>query len=151
MVSAKVKGRPRVFVYGSLKRSNALNIILRKADAEFVSFDRIEIDGYMVDMGMFPAIVKKGDVTTIFGEVWLIDEEALAAIDYAEGHPKFFTREKIVTKETELRCWVYTLTEEAAEYVSEDDRLDSGVWRPSASEEEFWTKRGYKIKPDAAA
>ena len=143
MVENQHSGKIRVFVYGSLKRGRELNVLMRKGGAERIGFDYIEEDAVLADMGPFPALVRghgHNEELPIYGEVYAVDADTLAALDYAEGHPRFFRRYKTWSKVHKLRVWVYALTDKAAEVA--DEPILTGIWQPSAEERQFWKARG---------
>ena len=140
-----VKGKIRVFVYGTLKFGHPLHPILESGkDVQFIDRDYLKSNLMMVSMGAFPALVEDGynpdSEYKVFGEVYSVDAETLAALDYAEGHPIFYKRRKMRTQEGDFNAWVYVLQEDAAEYT--DEWLKDGVWNPSHKEEQYVSKVG---------
>lgn len=128
------KGDIRVFVYGSLKKGKGLHGLLSKAN--FITREYIEEEMQLCDMGPFPALVKEPTQTfRTYGEVYVVDQETLAALDMAEGHPTFFKRHKVKTAKNGYRVWVYVLSDEAEQYAG--DALDKDVWKPSKTEQEY--------------
>jgi gamma-glutamylcyclotransferase (GGCT)/AIG2-like uncharacterized protein YtfP len=93
----------------------------------------------MLDLGPFPAVVEHQDddigVGKIYGEVYLVDEDTLYTLDCIEGHPSFYRRRKVDTPFK--KAWTYFLPES---YLHDQDNtiVESGLWRPTEDEEEFW-------------
>ena len=128
------KGMSRVFVYGSLKEGHSNHHVLR--GAKYIGRDMILGPFEMVSLGYFPGVLDKGaeaDISPIFGEVYEVDREGLAALDLLEGHPDFYCREKMTT-ENNVRVWMYILQDNGDLYT----RVPEGIWQPSADEEEYW-------------
>jgi len=88
-----VPGRsPRVFVYGTLLRGQSNHRLLE--DATFVGETRTEVGFELVDLGPFPAMVRRGDARVV-GEEYEVGANTLAALDRLEGHPRFYRRRDI--------------------------------------------------------
>lgn len=128
--------RIRVFVYGSLKAGHGLhNMLMLGKQNEFVGYDYIEGPWLLADMGAYPAII--WDDTgehRVYGEVYVVDEETLASLDFAEGHPLFYRRTKVDTA-SGLRVWAYILNTGPDEYA--EDWIEAGTWKPSDAEKEW--------------
>lgn len=148
------RGKVRVFVYGTLKEGHGNHTLLKEANAEFVGYDSITGPLLMTDMVGFPGVYRPkctgGEVecdadaaNMIKGEVWAMDPEGLAALDYLEGHPTFYRREKWWT-DREVRAWVYMLSPQTTlraisrGWLADDRQLPEGIWNPSTEEAEFW-------------
>jgi gamma-glutamylcyclotransferase (GGCT)/AIG2-like uncharacterized protein YtfP len=111
----------------------------RNNGVEFIGRNYIDEPMLMVDMGAYPALVRdmlSPDTSRkIYGELYTIDPETLAALDYAEGHPHYYKREKIKTKDPKYPsrpAWVYLLTDDAADYA--ETIIDECVWKPIEAE-----------------
>ncbi len=136
-------GQVRLFVYGTLKRGHANNVLLTNSGAKFLGYDFIPLNkSTFVTFGAFPAVIyplitTKRNTHCIFGEIWYGTGEILKSCDILEGHPEFFRREKQRTKIFDRNCWVYTLPED---WIGEaTDFLDEKSWKPVYEEETFWT------------
>lgn len=86
-----------VFVYGTLKNYNT-------PDTHMVS-------GKLFNLGPFPGIRLDGE-HKVSGQIALVTDEKLAALDSYEGVPTLYTREKTVAQdindpETAIDVWVY--------------------------------------------
>jgi gamma-glutamylcyclotransferase (GGCT)/AIG2-like uncharacterized protein YtfP len=139
-------GKVRVFVYGSLKRGQPNNVVMRSCKgAVCLGIDYIEGRFSMHDFGPFPALVWDGDnddpkVNTIYGEVWAGNEDMLAATDMLEGQPHFYKRAKLWTKGGRDRVWAYFLN---SEWVDEAEaEVPGGIWKPTATELKQWKLQG---------
>lgn len=137
-------GMARVFVYGSLKRGCGNNVLLQEVKAKCLGYDSIKGDFGMISFGGFPGVVrtKSGHDSIIYGELWAVDEEGLAALDLLESHPKFYERLKYRTDIMDYRAWMYTLPDakgysDPARFAPVEDRM----WRPRIEETRFWTER----------
>ncbi|WP_019531289.1 gamma-glutamylcyclotransferase family protein [Dasania marina] len=86
----------RVFVYGTLRNSGANNMFM--SDSVYLGEHKTTAEYAMVDLGFCPGVVGQGD-SVITGEVYAVDDEALASLDMLEGHPVIYCRELIST------CW----------------------------------------------
>ena len=77
-----------VFVYGTL-RFNQGNWQWALKDAQYL--DTVTLRGFtMLDLGPFPGVVNGNH--QVVGELYLIDDESLAALDRLEGHPHHYKR-----------------------------------------------------------
>lgn len=139
------KGMIRVFVYGTLKRGGANNVLLRKSGSKCLGFDTVTGAFNMYSMGGFPAvlddILKTGEKVvnrTVHGEVWATTPEGLASLDMLEGNPNFFRRQKLWTDRLQRRAWMYFLNSNWHDELTPDDAIPGLIWRPSEEEKEFW-------------
>jgi gamma-glutamylcyclotransferase (GGCT)/AIG2-like uncharacterized protein YtfP len=102
----------------------------------------------MIDFGPYPALrdreFKVGeDESTIYGEVYVGDEEMLAACDMLEGHPHFFRRRKVWCNHEKERVWVYVMNDlwEA----ENEQEVQNNCWMPSEAEQKVWKARGVTV------
>jgi gamma-glutamylcyclotransferase (GGCT)/AIG2-like uncharacterized protein YtfP len=130
-------GRVRVFVYGSLKRGHGNHVVL--SDAHYVGMGAVTLSGRMVDLGAFPGVIRQRDAAhyEVKGEIYEVDEDTLNALDYLEGHPRFYRRDKYKTANG-IRVWMYTLPD--AESYDRCEYVESGIWRADPGEDTFWSK-----------
>lgn len=135
-------GKIRVFVYGSLKRGQPNGIILRNCiNAKCMGLESITGKYAMLSLGTFPGVFTqpaKCPDLTIYGELWMGDDEMLHALDILEGHPNFYERRKVVGNQAGKRMWVYFLPphwEKEAE-----DVVEYSCWRTSNRELDYWGK-----------
>ncbi len=138
----------RVFVYGSLKSKQGNNLLLQQAGAECLGYDSITGDFTMISFGGFPGVVRTTTddgavhpLKTIYGEVWMTDEEGLAALDMLENHPSWYERIKYRTDVLDRRAWMYTLPLGNG-YLEEGryDPVPSSIWRPDDAETAYWAQ-----------
>lgn len=138
----KSKGRPRIFVYGTLKRDHVNSGLLARADSKWLGYDHINTSHRLVDLGAFPALVPALDGNhQTRGEVWEVNEEGLKAADMLEGHPHHYRRIKVRTVISNLKCWVYVLSEDSwMRYRNYHGwtYLNEPSWRPAAGEQDYW-------------
>lgn len=135
----------KVFVYGTLKKDHPLHRLLERGkDVEYVGRNYIDEPLMLVDMGAFPALVHDDyDINTtyrVFGEVYMVDPETLASLDYAEGYPKLYKREKLEMRDCPkpFKAWTYILSDDASVYA--EDWIESGVWNPTDAEKAYVNK-----------
>jgi len=92
------EGWHRVFVYGTLMRGEANHRLLAEpeiaGDARLDGAARTQPVYHLVDMGMFPALLERGQ-TAVEGEVWTVGPGVLADLDRLEGHPRFYRRSAV--------------------------------------------------------
>ena len=119
---ADTRQRARVFVYGTLMRSESNHALL--ASEEFVGRAETHRRYTLVHLGHFPAMLRGGR-QRVHGEVYIVSQRTLVALDRLEGHPHFYRRERI------RLCGA----EDAAGYVMADATrpsrriIESGSWR----------------------
>jgi gamma-glutamylcyclotransferase (GGCT)/AIG2-like uncharacterized protein YtfP len=135
-VSDEKKSGIRVMVYGTLKKGHPNFRALE--NAEFLGRCYLEGNYAMLDLGWFPAIVHHNrtdlGARRVYGEVYRVDEDTLYTLDCIEGHPTFYQRQKVETPFK--KAWCYFLPE--SELDREHEPVDTGMWRPSDEEKEFW-------------
>lgn len=99
-----------VFVYGTLKSGHGNHRLLE--GSEFVGYGKTAGHYHMLNGG-FPRVVKgclqepRGHVT---GELYEVDMATLARLDALEGHPTFYTRERVWVYDdsgNRRRAWTY--------------------------------------------
>lgn len=130
----EMKGKPRVMVYGTLKKGHCNHILLK--DATFLGYDSITGPVKLYDLGTIPAAVETPGVTnTIKGEVYAINEEILAGLDLMEGHPTLYKRIKARTDVGTHRVWVYHCQAAVDKYNPTEIK---SIWRPFEEELDFW-------------
>lgn len=93
----------RVFVYGTLRQGQGNHRLLE--NQQFIGTSRTEAIYEMIHLGGFPGVLRTGPAS-IRGEIYEVDDDALARLDRLEGHPHFYTREEIDIPGTE-RVWIY--------------------------------------------
>lgn len=81
-----------IFVYGTLKHGWGNNAIIhdQRYLGEFTTDDN---HFQMYSLGGYPGVVSGN--FNVRGEVWEVDDKALARCDHLEGHPDFYKREQI--------------------------------------------------------
>ena len=136
-------GPAHVLVYGSLKQSCGNHCLLERINAKWLGYDSITGDFAMISLGGFPGVVRrpeyKDSLSTIFGELYAVDTEGLAALDMLESHPDFYERIKYRTDVIDRRAWMYTLPLGEG-YLNSDlyATVDSCIWQPTEDESGFW-------------
>jgi phosphoserine aminotransferase len=114
--------RRALFVYGTLLRGERSHHLLRAA--RFARETATAPGFRLVDLGEYPGLVKapRGAVS---GELYLVDDETLRALDEFEGHPRLYWRTGIVLVDR-TRAETYLLPPERARGRPE---IPSGDWR----------------------
>ena len=120
---AKPEPEHKVFVYGTLL-SNECNC----DRAPRARRQRAWTPGTIYDTGYgFPAFVKAGR-TRIEGEVLTVDDDAFRSMDYLEGYPSFYRRERIQVNLVgggRVLAWVYIMNR-----LPKDAKvIEGGDWR----------------------
>jgi len=142
-------GKVRVLVYGTLKSEGTNHALMEKIRAKFIGFDSTSGAIKLKDLGPFPAVFDqsaeeikkcKGEYNDVRGEVYMMDEEALAHLDFYEGHPNFFERRKLWTNMYKKRVWVYFMRIPSMDDSTQRNVLPDGMWQPSKDEALFWAQ-----------
>ena len=122
----------RVFVYGSLKNGKGNHRLL--ANSKYLGRCYIEGKQRLLSLGGFPGLVKDDSLpmNRIVGEVYQINDETLQALDWLEGHPRFYKREKVATPFK--NAWAYYLP---AEYLGKGYPDAGSCWHASPDEHEW--------------
>ena len=155
---AEDKGKIRVFVYGSLKSQCGNNVLLQQVGAKCMGHDSITGEFDMMSFGGFPGVVRTPStaetlpqLTTIYGELYMMDEEGLASCDILESHPDWYERRKYRTDVLDRNAWMYTLPAGKGYLDSNSyERVTGCVWRPDQSEIDFWLANGAESDIDVA-
>jgi len=125
---------------------------MERIGAKWIGYDSITGHFSMMSFGGYPGVVRfsASKSTTVFGELYAIDEEGLAALDLLESHPNWYERIKYRTDIHDRRAWMYTLP--SSEGYLDEARYDSvkeAIWQPTEAELSFWTKTGVEISTKA--
>ncbi len=99
----------RLFTYGTLKRGQYFYPKYLENQSEFIGKATTSPD-FTLYIDALPHMVRENSNLPVKGELFMIDEVVLGAIDRLEGHPLFYTREIIdVYDETGSRvlAWAY--------------------------------------------
>ena len=131
-------GKVRVLVYGTLKTGQTNHALMEKIRAEFLGYDSITGPFKLKDLGPFPAVFTDTVEGKVKGEIYAMGEEALAHLDFYEGHPNFFERRKFWSDIMKKRVWVYVQTIKELDDVRSKTDLESGLWKPDKLEEAYW-------------
>ena len=92
-----------LFVYGTLKKKNSRNHVLR--EGKYLGTAETFEDYTLYNCGAFPAMVKaKEDVRTgVLGEVYEVPTSLLdGSLDHIEGRPFLYDREVVSLKDNDL-------------------------------------------------
>lgn len=131
-------GRSQVFVYGTLMSGQSNHHIL-KGPGSHLKYSRDDtttalMPGFeMHDLGAFPALCISHNGRRVEGELYVVDDEALARLDRLEGHPEFYHRilvdYEVNRKPRGLvetgRAWVYVMH---AYEAKQHPPIESGNW-----------------------
>ena len=102
-----MKNRENVFVYGTLKFGFGNYRLLW--DSECIGRART-LKKYDMYQSGIPFVMENKEVTQIFGEVYLVDENTMMNLDALEGHPDFYKRKKVdilMENGDVISCWLY--------------------------------------------
>ena len=96
-----------LFIYGTLKRNEYNNQVLKGAKGKFISEGETVLT-HSLTFEAYPELHKDGD-EFVKGEVWEIPEEHIDFIDTFEGHPTFYKRDIIAIRTAKefLICHTY--------------------------------------------
>lgn len=108
-----------VGVYGTLRKGYGNHRLL--VNSKFLS--EAKLRGTMYSLGPFPAVSLHGN-TDLKLELYEVDEDTLQSLDYLEGHPNFYMRQKVETSEGP--AWVYTMDHD--DTLSLQGVVASGDW-----------------------
>ena len=97
----------RLFVYGTLKRGRRNHLLL--AAQHFLGPARTAPGFRLYDLGRYPGMVADTAGNAVTGELWLVSDECLAALDAFEGTDTGLYRRMMVTLEdgTTAACYLY--------------------------------------------
>lgn len=110
-----------LFVYGTLMNGEPNHPVLGRAI--YRGAERISGGFGLVSLGAYPALVRDMNGGNVFGEVYEITPETLAATDRLEGHPHLYQRE-VVTLDNGTPVWAYIMQRAA-----DRPRIRCGAWR----------------------
>jgi gamma-glutamylcyclotransferase (GGCT)/AIG2-like uncharacterized protein YtfP len=80
----------RLFVYGTLLSGEGSHTRLGRS--RMVAEEVCTEPRYtLISLGLFPAMLEGGK-TSVWGEVYEVDDATLAAVDWFEGHPTVYRR-----------------------------------------------------------
>lgn len=126
----------RVFVYGTLKSGHGNHSCYFEGNDGARLLGKCYITGSigLVDLGFFPCAIKTIDGVErhIVGEVYVVDQPTLDALDCLEGHPEWYCREQVDTPWK--KAWCYFMAEQA----NSSALIEPGIWHPSDSELEWY-------------
>lgn len=114
--------KPKVFVYGTLKRGFSNHRLLE--GARFVGCARTA-QPYALYESDYPLVYRKERVSTIGGEVYEMDPDQLMHLDRLEQHPDYYCRDQVdVVLEGGAResVWLYFFP------VPQGTLIESGDW-----------------------
>jgi gamma-glutamylcyclotransferase (GGCT)/AIG2-like uncharacterized protein YtfP len=121
----------KIFVYGTLKQHQPNFTIIK--NGLFCGVGKLDkANGFrMVSLGAFPALIPASydDSQVIHGEIWDVDPEAFKNVEYLEGYPTFYDRERLSIKDSENNehhCFVYYIPDELS--AKELKSVDEGTW-----------------------
>lgn len=107
-----------VFVYGTLRRGESNHHFL--SEAQFLGLHETSAEYTLYDLGDYPAVGRGHQ--SIFGEVYLINQEILQALDELEDVPVEYRRELLETPFGQAWFYIYQDEEKLNTVIS------SGNW-----------------------
>jgi gamma-glutamylcyclotransferase (GGCT)/AIG2-like uncharacterized protein YtfP len=123
----------RVFVYGTLKKGHGNHRLL--AQSKFLGRCVLHGKHRLVSLGGFPGLVATPNDEAdrpVSGEVYQVTEEVLQSLDFLEGHPRFYERQKLSTPYK--NAWAYYLPES---YLSKGYPECQLTWSPTPDERKY--------------
>jgi gamma-glutamylaminecyclotransferase len=96
-----------VFVYGTLLRGLSNHALL--SQARFLGTATTK-ESYALYVDYYPKVIRNEAVSTIAGELYLVDGPTLARLDDLEDHPFMYRREQvpvIMDDGEEVQAWLY--------------------------------------------
>lgn len=156
---SKGHGKPRVFVYGSLKKGQGNDVFLQTDGAEYLGRAALEVPAKFINFGGFPGVVRKFQIDndidkaspslwkdrptrTIVGEVYAVDEATFTGLDFLEGYPSFYQRHKYKLTHTGSKdadgtsAWMYTLPD--TEEYNRMQEVKTPHWNALEAEKAYW-------------
>ncbi|CAM2961844.1 gamma-glutamylcyclotransferase [Vibrio mytili] len=106
-----------VFVYGTLRQGEYNHHYL--SSAEFLGLHESDAAYALYDLGPYPGV--SAGQRAIQGEVYLIDDDTLAALDKLEDVPVEYRRETITTPFGQAWIYLYQDTEHLTEEIASGD------------------------------
>lgn len=109
----------RLFLYGTLMRLGANHAVLVGCGARFVGEAQTATARTLIDLGPYPALLPEDEARdrgSVHGEVFEVDDAALAELDAFEGCPTLYRRETIevvLGKDARERAFTYVLARRA--------------------------------------
>lgn len=125
-----------IFVYGTLKRACHNYPILQSFSHRFLSEGKTGNE-YSLYVSYLPFLVKEPG-TGVNGELFLIDDEALEALDRLEGHPHNYKRTPVkitISTGEVVEAWAYIWQREVPE---------GGTRMENFSTEDLYSRRRFR-------
>lgn len=105
-----------VFVYGTLMQEQPNHRVLVQIRARHIGAALTASARTLVDLGPYPALLRREGGCPVAGELYEVDEDALAVLDAFEGCPDLYARERIRLvcegEGEETEAWTYVLARE---------------------------------------
>ncbi|ALR16607.1 MULTISPECIES: gamma-glutamylcyclotransferase [Vibrio] len=106
-----------VFVYGTLRKGEYNHHYL--SSGQFLGLHESDAQYTLYDLGPYPGVSQGHQ--TIQGEVYLIDDDTLTALDKLEDVPVEYRRESISTPFGQAWIYIYQDTEQLTEEIASGD------------------------------
>ncbi len=140
----ETKNKIRMFVYGTLRQGLGLSHLLKSASYQGSGF----VYGTMYDLGSFPGIKldESNKTKKVIGEVYFIDRETMARLDYVEGYnpnaPEYslYVRKPVIvlnSNHEEQFGYIY----EYNQYIDNAATIESGDWMEEQIRKESFALR----------
>lgn len=115
-----------VAVYGTLKAGNSNYSLMEDSGARHV-VTTVTKNRYQMFDGGFPMVSKAAPETPVHVEVYEVD--TLQQLDWLEGHPDHFCRERVEVVGHEEHPWMYF----GPEYHGRAETVKDGNWQENES------------------
>jgi gamma-glutamylcyclotransferase (GGCT)/AIG2-like uncharacterized protein YtfP len=101
------------------------------AHSKFLGRCYIEDNQRLISLGGYPGLVRGPDLDKrrVVGEVYQVNEETLQSLDWLEGHPRYYERQKVPTPFK--NAWTYYLP---VDYLTRGYPDAGACWQPTADE-----------------
>jgi len=113
-----------VFVYGTLRRGSSGAMSIRFPNATFV--DDAKVSGRLYDLGAYPGLRLDDSDSSVVGEVYEVDDEALNELDAFEASSNYLRKQTEVSIGADkTNCWTYEPDPETYSFLHP---ITSGDW-----------------------
>jgi gamma-glutamylcyclotransferase (GGCT)/AIG2-like uncharacterized protein YtfP len=95
-----------IFVYGTLRQGGLRAMPTIFPGAKFLG--QANVSGSLYDLGAYPGLLLDDSTSSVIGEVYEIDDEALKQLDEIEASSSYWRKQVEVSLDNHsMRCWVY--------------------------------------------
>ena len=124
-----------VFVYGTLRRGDALAMSIRFPNSKFIA--DAKVSGSLYDLGAYPGLLLDKTNSSVVGEVYEVDDEILNQLDEIEASSDYVRKQVEISLDTQRSCWLY-VPERNPESYPGHTLITSGDWAEYARTKTDW-------------